>query len=163
MLQLALIAFIILSIIMVRHIRQQPAEKRLPLTLRYGLYALVTIIIILVVTGRMHWIAAAIAATLPFIKGLIALGIRFFPFLSKWRKKQTEDQTSQTHTASKNMDQDQALKVFGFEVLPSEDAITKRHRELIQKNHPDRGGSDYLAAQINEAKDVLLDCVKNSA
>jgi hypothetical protein len=54
------------------------------------------------------------------------------------------------------MSRAEALKVLGLSEGASEDDIRAAHRRLILQNHPDKGGSDYLASKVNEAKDVLL-------
>jgi hypothetical protein len=54
------------------------------------------------------------------------------------------------------MNRKEALAILGLDESASDEDIVAAHRKLIQKLHPDRGGNDYLAAKINQAKDFLL-------
>ncbi len=56
-----------------------------------------------------------------------------------------------------NMNRQLALEILGLAEGASRDDIIKAHRKLMQKFHPDRGGSDYFSKKINAAKDLLLD------
>jgi DnaJ-class molecular chaperone len=51
---------------------------------------------------------------------------------------------------------DEAYKILGLEGNASQEEVVKAHKRLMQRLHPDRGGSDYLAAKINTAKDQLI-------
>lgn len=76
----------------------------------------------------------------------------------QWRD-QAEHQFSEGGLPSSdesNMTKPLALEILGLDDDADREQINKAHRSLMQKMHPDRGGSDYLAKKINAAKDFLL-------
>lgn len=57
----------------------------------------------------------------------------------------------------KNMSKDEAFQILGVEPNASQEEIHQAWRRLIKGVHPDHGGSAFLTAKINAARDVLLD------
>lgn len=53
------------------------------------------------------------------------------------------------------MSREEAASVLGVAADASVDEVRAAHRRLISQLHPDKGGSDYLASKINQARDVL--------
>ncbi len=75
---------------------------------------------------------------------------------ANWRNSSTETPGQDSASGPQAMGREEALLVLGLEEGAGKEEIVQAHRRLIQKLHPDRGGNDYLASQINRARDILL-------
>ena len=137
------------------HIKRLPAAERKRLLWKLGLWGAGGGLLLLVATGRVHWIFAVIGALLPLAKTALGLGFQFFPL---WKQKQ-QQKKADTPPNVGPMSVREAMDTLGLkgsEQTLDRDEIISAHRKLMQKLHPDRGGNDYLAAKVNEAKALLL-------
>lgn len=74
----------------------------------------------------------------------------------KARAQLTQNSTARNGSAPAGMSREEALAVLGLTEEATPDDIRAAHRRIIGQIHPDQGGSDYLAAKANQARDRLL-------
>ena len=77
-------------------------------------------------------------------------------YLDRFHEGWREHQDRPPGPSSDGMNEDEARAVLGVGPDATREEIILAHRRLMQRLHPDRGGSDYLAAKLNAAKDLLL-------
>jgi hypothetical protein len=110
--------------------------------------------------ARMGWI-------IPLLGALTAMAVRLAPtllmlapallrrFLPGQRTDSSRDAPPPS-PASGRMSRAEAYEILGLAPGATREDIISAHRRLMQKVHPDRGGSDYLAGKINLARETLL-------
>ena len=231
-----LLAIAVVLYIMYRRVLTVPPHRRRAEYIKLGLAIAVGVVLVLTITGRMHWLGIAATGLLVVARQMLPMLIRFFPVLASkltqgspaagggqsstvessllrmqlahdsgdlqgevlkgsfagWRladmnrqqleelmaycRREDDDSArlldsylqqrfpgegpfgeNQANSQSNgDMDRREALNILGLADDASREAIIAAHRSLMQKLHPDRGGNDYLAAKINQAKDFLL-------
>jgi len=139
-----------------------PSAQRRKWGLIGGLGALFLLLLLLVATGRIHVITALVAGIVPFLRrlwnlrGLLPWVRRLWPGAGARSGAGGADAA-----AAGRMTVKEARRVLGVPADASREAIISAHRRLMQRVHPDRGGSDDLAVRVNEAKEVLLKALDN--
>lgn len=142
--------------------RRHPAWRGVLL----GAMLLSALLLVGALLGRLHWLAALPAAALPLAHRAARL-VGLLGMLRQWWPGSPGGRTSGENGAQgtggrdrrrdpTELDLDEALEVLGLSGSPRRDEILAAHRRLMQRLHPDRGGTDWLAARVNAARDRLL-------
>ena len=124
-----------------------------------------------------NWIVVAAGMVAALLRGLLPL-LRLLPLLQSVRQVASSRPGGPGATGSsrggsgaasgsasssssggwrrpERMTRREALQVFGLDESATREDVQREYRRLMRQMHPDLGGSSYLAAKINEAKDVL--------
>tara|TARA_A100000171_G_C2124971_1_gene142964 strand:- start:987 stop:1448 length:462 start_codon:yes stop_codon:yes gene_type:complete len=108
------------------------------------------VLIASLLTGRIAFFLIGAVALLPFYP-------RIYRFL-----KNSRNRSFSASSLSGPLSVEKAREILGVSETATREDIVKAHKKLIRKIHPDQGGSDYLALQVNQAKDLLLEILEDS-
>ena len=133
-----------------------PESERASFARKALIYGGAAVVLGLVVAGKAHWLMGVLAALMALASRAMQLA-QYAPLIKKLMGEESPSGSDESAVAAReNMSRQQAADILGVDVDDSRDDVKLAHKRLIQKLHPDRGGSDALAKQINLAKDVLL-------
>jgi hypothetical protein len=141
-------------------LKRTPKQNRDSVCKKLIFGAVLVLVLGSVASGRLNWLFALLGVLFASLSRLLPLVINFFPHLQKlwtlfqFSKNQKQNTSDSVRFAA--LTRAQALEILGLKPGATEQEIIAAHRKLISRVHPDKGGSDYLAAQINLAKQVLL-------
>lgn len=114
---------------------------------RYGLLGMALLALgLLLLSGRLSPFFIGLLACLPLIK----------TFQGLWQETASKFNSDSSGFFTREIDRDLALTILGVLPNATPEEIKAAHKRLIQKMHPDKGGSAYLAQEINRARDMLL-------
>ncbi|GHA04657.1 molecular chaperone DnaJ [Arenicella chitinivorans] len=132
-----------------------PTDARRPLYKKWAVYGSLGVVLALVVAGRAHWVLGIMAGLL----AIAARAIQFAPYVPIFKRFMVGADATDSdgpNSVSTSMTRSQAAEILGVDENAPVAEVKAAHKSLMQKMHPDRGGSPALAKQINRAKDVLL-------
>jgi DnaJ homolog subfamily C member 19 len=127
---------------------------------RIALGTVIVVGLVLLVRVGQPWLAATGAILLAVLRWLAPTLLRLLPFLlpllGKRRPSNSPADSEAPGRAASRMTRAEALEVLGLAEGATDDEVRAAYSELIKKVHPDRGGTAYLAARVNLARDLLL-------
>jgi len=117
----------------------------------------------------LSWLALLGGVALTVMRGLTPL-LRLWPLINLWRQRQPAggggpgyDSAGTSGSGPREagtarparMSRREALAMLGLDERATREDVQREYRRLIKRLHPDLGGSTYLTAKLNEARDVL--------
>lgn len=151
-LALGLLILIVLILASKWYVKAKPQD--IIWTLKWtSLIVVIMFVAWLALSGRLIVAAAALPAVMVWLTRMFT-GYRYARMFKNMMGGRTS--SPPPSATSSSMTRAEALKVLGLQDGAAEAEIKTAHRRLMSHLHPDVGGSDYLAQQINQAKDVLL-------